>query len=69
MLSCTYVLSKTATAATKELASAATPIFGITAYSQTSHCVYDLFGRFVDGWEETLRPHFRHSKPDLPLST
>ena len=50
----TYILSKIATAATKEHASKSDPRFHITIHSKEKHCEHDLFGRFVNGVEETL---------------
>ena len=50
----TYILSKTGTASTKEHASKADPRFHITINSEDKQCVYDLFGRFINGTEEKL---------------
>jgi len=51
---CTYILTKTALATTKEHASQAMPLFNITICSAQSHCVHDLFGRYTDGKAQQL---------------
>lgn len=50
-----YILSKVATAATKELASQAGPVFGIAIESTDRRCVHDLLGRFTDGCADQLQ--------------
>jgi len=50
----TYILSKQATAATKELASQVEPVFGIAIDSPDRQCVYDLLGRFTNGQADEL---------------
>jgi len=50
----TYILTKSSSAATKQLAAVGIPRFDLMSISATTDSVHDLFGRFQDGVPEDL---------------